>query len=225
MSQWWTYRLSDFLLFSPRTYFRLFELYNEWLWPAQPVVFALWAVLLAGAWRAAAWAPRALFAALALAWAWVAWAFHWQHLATINWAANGFALAFALQAVLLLAVAVTGARAAPSPSVFGPGLLVAAWLGMPWRGLLSGRPGSAAESFGLTPDATTLGTFGVLLMFAPAYRRLSMLLWLVPLLLALVTGATLWAMEVRWAALLPVAGTMAIAGAWRHRSNVRKCHL
>ena len=28
MSEWWTYRLTDFLLFSPRTYDRLFELYN-----------------------------------------------------------------------------------------------------------------------------------------------------------------------------------------------------
>ena len=29
MSEWWTYRLSNFLLFSPRTYYRLFELYNS----------------------------------------------------------------------------------------------------------------------------------------------------------------------------------------------------
>ena len=29
MSEWWTYRLSDFLLYAPRTYFRLFELYND----------------------------------------------------------------------------------------------------------------------------------------------------------------------------------------------------
>jgi hypothetical protein len=28
MSEWWTYSLWDFLLFSPRTYYRLFELYN-----------------------------------------------------------------------------------------------------------------------------------------------------------------------------------------------------
>ena len=28
MSEWWTYRLSDFLMFSPRTYHRLFELHN-----------------------------------------------------------------------------------------------------------------------------------------------------------------------------------------------------
>ena len=33
MSEWWTYSLSDFLLFSPRTYYRLFELYNLAVWP------------------------------------------------------------------------------------------------------------------------------------------------------------------------------------------------
>ena len=32
-SEWWTYSLSDLLLFSPRTYYRLFELYNEAVWP------------------------------------------------------------------------------------------------------------------------------------------------------------------------------------------------
>jgi hypothetical protein len=35
MSEWWTYRLTSFLLFSPRTYYRLIELYNESIWPAQ----------------------------------------------------------------------------------------------------------------------------------------------------------------------------------------------
>ncbi len=35
MSEWWTYTLSDFLLFSARTYYRLFELYNRDVWPAQ----------------------------------------------------------------------------------------------------------------------------------------------------------------------------------------------
>src|SRR5258707_15614550 len=35
MSEWWTYRLTSFLLFSPRTYYRLLELYNLAIWPAQ----------------------------------------------------------------------------------------------------------------------------------------------------------------------------------------------
>ena len=35
MSEWWTYRPSDLLMFAPRTYWRLFELHNESLWPMQ----------------------------------------------------------------------------------------------------------------------------------------------------------------------------------------------
>ena len=41
MSEWWTYTLSDFLLFSPRTYYRLFEIYNAAIWPAQIVALGL----------------------------------------------------------------------------------------------------------------------------------------------------------------------------------------
>ena len=35
MAEWLTYSLTDFLLFSPQIYFRLFELYNRAVWPAQ----------------------------------------------------------------------------------------------------------------------------------------------------------------------------------------------
>ena len=40
MSEWWTYRLSDFLLFAPRTYWRQFELMNLQWWPLQPLLLA-----------------------------------------------------------------------------------------------------------------------------------------------------------------------------------------
>ena len=46
MSEWWTYRLSNFLLFSPRTYDRLFELYNAAIWPAQAAAFLVGLVIL-----------------------------------------------------------------------------------------------------------------------------------------------------------------------------------
>ena len=46
MSEWWTYSLSDFLMFSPRTYYRLFELYNAAIWPAQLVAIALGVAIL-----------------------------------------------------------------------------------------------------------------------------------------------------------------------------------
>ena len=41
MSEWWTYTPADFLLFSPRVYYRLFELYNRSFWPVAIVTLAL----------------------------------------------------------------------------------------------------------------------------------------------------------------------------------------
>src|SRR5690606_2249043 len=84
MSDWWTYRLSDFLLFSPDTYRRLFELYNAGIWPIQMAAALLGLLALAAALRRS---PReaAVLAILALCWAWVGWAFHLGHYQTINW--------------------------------------------------------------------------------------------------------------------------------------------
>ncbi len=47
MSEWWTYRLTSFLLFSPRTYYRTIELYNLEIWPAQLVGLAIGLAIIA----------------------------------------------------------------------------------------------------------------------------------------------------------------------------------
>jgi len=65
MSEWWTYSLSDFLLFSPRTYYRLFELYNVAIWPLQIVGLALGVAIVGLLLRDVAWRGRAIAAALA----------------------------------------------------------------------------------------------------------------------------------------------------------------
>ena len=101
MSEWWTYSLSDFLLFSARTYRRLFELYNVDIWPAQSVALALGCILLALMWRPRAGQGRYVSVILMVGWIWVAWAFHWRHFVTINWAATYFAYVFAFEALLL----------------------------------------------------------------------------------------------------------------------------
>lgn len=217
MSEWWTYRLSDFLLYAPRTYFRLFELYNESLWPAQPLVTLLWLALLAALWRGAPWAPRVMLGVLAVAWAWVAWAFHLQRHAAINWAATWFAAAFALQA-LLLAVAAIGARRAEHLSPISVGVAAAVPLLMPLLPLAFGRRWIETESFGLTPDATALATLAVLPMFVPAYRFLCRTWHWVPLSWAIVSGLTLWALgQPLWGLLLPVAFILVVIPHW-HRA-------
>jgi len=98
VSEWWTYTLHDFLLFSPRTYYRLFELYNREIWPAQVLTSGAGVAILLALRRDGARAGRVIAAVLAGCWLWVAWAFHFQRYATINWAATYFAAAFAITA-------------------------------------------------------------------------------------------------------------------------------
>ena len=224
MTEWWTYRPSDFLLFSPRTYYRLFELYNAELWPAQMLTVGLGLALWLALWQGRAGAPRAACALIGAAWLWVAWAFHWQRFAGINWAATWYAVAFALQGALLWAVAAigTGDRgAAPSGRARGLGLalLLMGLIAPPALGALLGRPWQQAEVFGLAPDPTVLGTLGVLLIVqprpTPRARALAWLLWPIPLLWCGVTGMTLATLHAPDAPLLPAAALLAAAAAWR----------
>ena len=233
MTEWWTYRLSDFLMFSARTYRRLFELYNADVWPL-PVVACIGAALWMGiAWRhrrvCAQPAPVAL-AALSVTWLWVAWAFHLARYATINTAAPWFAAAFVLEALLLAAGAWVGMHrrtplAEGSRLGWGFGLLGLAILGYPWVGLLLGRPLSQAEVFGIAPDPTAVGTLGVLLLTTSgrdsvAPRRAVVMAWPIPVLWCGISGATLWTMDAPEAPLLPALAVIAVAVAiGSRRSN------
>ncbi|MBK8120664.1 MAG: hypothetical protein IPK39_16930 [Sulfuritalea sp.] len=167
MSEWWTYSLRDLLLFSSRTYTRLFELHNQEWWPLPLFALALGAVLFALAWRGGERAGRALLLVLAACWLWVAWAWHAQRYAPINWAAEYFAWAWGVQAVLLGLVAWQGRfDAAPAAALrrgFGLFLVGAAWVIYPLLAPLLGRGWTPAELFGMAPDPTALATLGVLL--------------------------------------------------------------
>ncbi len=197
MSEWWTYRLSDFLMFSPATYWRLVERYNRDVWPLQFLMVAAGAMLL---WWVAVRRPASgnlVASVLAALWLWVGWAFHWQRYAPINWAAEYFAAAFTLQAILMLGVAVMakGGEIRPDgPLVRVGGLALAATgvLGYPFIALAAGRPWSQAELFGLMPGPTALGTLGLLLLAGRPYHG-----WLavIPALVLLAELATRWALH------------------------------
>lgn len=200
MSEWWTYRPSDLLMFAPRTYWRLFELHNESLWPTQ-VLTALLAIYLAVAlWTGRMGAVRAGMALLAACWALVAWTFLWQRYAPINPAAGAFALGFALQAVTLLMLSLAGSLGVVNEVARQrTGLTLVAWAALlhPWLAAITGRPGSQAEFFGLAPDPTAIGTLGVLLCVTSSHRAVRSLLaatWGVALIWCAVSAATLWTM-------------------------------
>ncbi|HXE48776.1 MAG TPA: DUF6064 family protein [Ramlibacter sp.] len=194
MTEWWTYRLSSFLMFSPRTYWRLVESYNRDIWPAPVVAAGAGLVLL---WLTAVPRPgggRIVAAILAVAWLWVGWAFHWQRYATINWAAGYFAVAFWLQAALLVIAGVfrsSDPERVPRARVRNVGLTLAVCglLLYPLAGLPAGRPWAQAEVFGVMPEPTAMVTLGLLLATGQSHTR-----WLsiVPVLSLAVGMATLW---------------------------------
>lgn len=147
MSEWWTYELSDLLLFSPRVWERLLASYGAAVWPAQ-VAFALAGlVLLTGR------GPRSRRLTLGAAWAFSGMVFHLQHYATINPYARWIGLMFVLQAILLLAAG-RGPDSAVHPvrAAAGRLLCAAAVLGWPFMAPALARPWAAAEVFGTHPD-------------------------------------------------------------------------
>jgi peptidoglycan/LPS O-acetylase OafA/YrhL len=214
MSEWATYSLSDFLLFSPRTYYRLFELHNAAVWPAHLAALALGAAaaLLALRPGSGPWRGRAAALVLAALWAWVARAYLLERYATINWAAEYFAWVFALEALLLLALPLLSARPLFRPRGWsaraGAALVLFALLLQPLAAPLLGRPWAQAEVFGIAPDPTAAATLGLMLL---AQGRRRWLLLPIPLAWSALTGLTLWAMRSPEALLMPALGAAALA--------------
>jgi len=219
MSEWWTYTLSDFLLFSPSTYFRLFELYNAAIWPLQLAAVAVGVAVTALLFRGIG--SRAVGAILAASWAWVAVAFLARRYATINWAAVYFAWAFGLEAALLAWTAFAGRIGAARPSFAaraGLALFAAAVVLSPLAAPLWRGGWRRAEVFGLTPDPTALGTLGALLALEVRRRWRLMIL---PVIWCLVSGATLLAIKAPDAAVGPAAAVLASVFAIRQTRSAR----
>ena len=212
MSEWWTYRLSDLLLFSARTYYRLFELYNAAIWPAQLLAVALGLAVLFLGRRPGGSRGRAIAAILAGCWLFVAIAFHAHRYATINWAAVDFAWGFGFEAALLIWTGVLRGRLVFDAGE-GPigrtaiGIFLFALLAQPFVGPLCGRPWRQVEIFGVAPDPTAVATLGILLLVA---GRVRWELLAVPAIWCAISGATLLAMKAPDAWVTPLAAALAL---------------
>ena len=206
MSEWWTYSLSDFLMFSSRSYYRLIESYNAAIWPAHLLALVAGVIVIGAIARPRRHMQRVATLVLAAAWGWVAWAYHLERYAEINTAAPYFAAAFAVQALLLCWLAYRPANAAPAPQRVALGLTGLTIFAYPLLALARDGGGwTQAEVFGIAPDPTVIATLGVLLAWrAPA------IFWLIPVLWCLVSGATLMELKINYAWLLPVLALTAV---------------
>ena len=221
MSEWWTYSLSDFLLFSPRTYYRLFELYNLAVWPWHVLAIVLGLAVLVLWLR-----RRSLAGSLGRR--------HPRHLLAVRRVGlparplrhhqlggqlfrRGFCDRGAAAGLDGLnpqpAVAAPSGTVAGSKSGSASSPLVLAAADRP-----AARPAVAqAELFGAAPDPTVVATLGVLLMA----HRVPWALMVVPLLWCAITGATLWTMAAPDAWVTPVAALGALGLAVYRLSSAR----
>ena len=223
MPDWLTYRLSDFLLFSPRTYYRMFELYHTQVWPIHLVVFGSVVAVVVLLRREEEWRHRAIAGVLAAWWLWVAIAFHLQRYATINWAGRYFAALFAIQALLLVWFGVIRPRlrfrlSRERAAYLAAGLLVVALVIEPIGGRIAGRGWRQVEMFGLTPDPTAIATLALLALSTARPHRA---LIVIPALWCAIGAATLWALGSPETWLVMFAGLAGLILALRHDASIR----
>ena len=222
MSEWWTYRPSDFLLFAPRTYYRLIELYNNDIWPLQVAALIVGMLVF---WLMLGRKPsgaRLATAMLAACWLWVAWAFHWQRYTTINWSASYFAVGFAIEALLLIWIGVIRGQMQfdsfwSVTGRVGSAVFVFALIVEPLIGLLSGRSWLQLEVFGVGADPTVVATLGLLM----ATSRVHWLAWAVPVLWCVVSGVTAATMNAADALVLPAVAMVAVLSKLASRQHGR----
>lgn len=211
-------RVEDFLLFSPRVYWRLFALENEALWPAQPVLLAAAALLVLCLLRG--WRPsgRWLGPVLGAAWLWAGWHFVALRYGSINWAAPWLAWGFYAEAALLAGLGLSGRLVLLRRGRSAwPGIaLLAAVLAWPFLAPLDGRSWHQAEVFTLAPDPTAVATLGLLALSRRS--RWTALLCVAPVLWLALSALTLVTMGAwqGWLVLVVLlAGLAAWAAPWR----------
>ena len=186
MSEWWTYRPSDFLMFSPRVYARLFELVNEAWWPLHLLVLP--AGLLGLAALARGRGGPALGLGLSAAWLFCSGVFVHARYLPINWAVGYLLPALLLLAVLLPLLAWRARDGVPaSQPVRQVALALATWalLLHPLLAPLAGRGWRQAEVIVLAPDPTAIATLALLLALprlpTRPWRGVAALAWLMVL--------------------------------------------
>jgi hypothetical protein len=222
METWLSYSLADFLLFAPRTYRRLIALHNEAAWPGQPVALVMGLAILGLVPQGSGREGRAIAGLLAAAWLHVAWAWHLERYATINWGAAYLAAGCGLEALLLLVIGVGFGRLRPRDDLvarLGLGLFLVALLLQPLLDPLAGRPWVEIRLFALFPEPTVTASLGLVLLLAEGWPL--WLLLVLPLFGCVVGGATAWALGEPLPLLLPGVGGLALLLAARRQ---RRAH-
>ena len=195
MDEWLSYSLHDLLIFSPESYFRLFERSNQAFWPFQLPLIALTLLMLYLVTTRSVRAGIFISLILSVFWLLSGWWFIEQYYSEINTIADWYLLLFIVEALLLFIysffVALRKTAHVPvKDSLLGLGLGIAAYALFihPLLVMLSGRGWRAVELIGIAPDATVIATVGFILAMGGSRLRHGLLL--IPIIWLFITGFT-----------------------------------
>jgi hypothetical protein len=185
------------LPFTVEQFFGVFARYNEAVWPAPLLLYALAAAALVAIAAGRPGSGRFVTVALAVLWAWSGVVYHWVYFSAVNPAAWLFGALFLGQAVLFVREGVLRHRLVfavhdGSVSIVALALVAFALLGYPILGAALGHSYPAAPTFG-APCPTTILTLGLLLLARGTARWP---LFAIPLLWAVVSGAAAFSLGV-----------------------------
>ena len=211
------------LPFSQSDFFAVFARYNESVWPAQIILYALAVAAVFLAFRESIRSTRAVYLVLAIFWLWMGAVYHASFFAAINPAAFGFAAAFVFQSVLFFVLATR--RNAPLlipdktfAGISGRVLVIAALVIYPLLNAVANHRYPTQPTFGL-PCPTTIFTLGILLW---AVDRIPRYVLVIPLLWAVIATFAAVQLGVMEDLVLSVSAVVFIAGfvASRQRSSL-----
>lgn len=171
--------------FTVEQFFSVFGSYNDAIWPAQIIAYALGVLAVFFGIRAGRSSARVVSAVLALFWVWMGVFYHILHFSTINPAARLFGVFFILQGLLIALIGSIRNRLSFS-SVLDPYTIVGwcfiayAMIVYPLIGIALGHSYPQVPMFGVAPCPATIFTFGLLLWVRnqiPIYLLVIPFLW------------------------------------------------
>lgn len=214
--EWLSYSLSDFLMFGPEVYLRLFVRINQDAWPWQCLALAVVVAIAVLLVRGDTLARRGILLLVAVAWVCSGAGFLMEYYGPINTPATYFGWVFLLQGAVLTVVALvwrwepaeSGGMTGRWPAALGWLVLMAS---APWLAVIQAGEWRAIALFGITPDVTVVGAVACLWLLPRSVRWLFLL---VPLVWSLFSAATLWTLGTVALFVVPAAALVLTAASF-----------
>lgn len=165
-----SFSIRDFLIFSPESYFKLFELSNQALWPFHIAIALMAVAILFLLYKRYNFAPALIYAWLGMSWVFVGYWYFNLHYSQISTYAHILSYIFWAEACLLFLVAVFSDHDDSLPIkkwrwILGEGLILYGLLLHPVVSLLLWNQALIrVELFSTAPDPTAIATIGFVLM-------------------------------------------------------------